>query len=544
MVLTIAAAAARSRPRVAGDRLVLACGIGLGVLCAALAATILGAPLRHDEQMFVSTGLLFGQGALYRDFGFNHLPNLPILLNAVAHLTDFWRPLLVYRCVILLAWLATGWLLAYLARKETGSPLAAMFVVLLLVANPLLGGQAGTLVTNNFMPMPFALAGLALYLGEATRAEIRPIRIALAGALLAVAVGMKANYVLLIPPFAVAAICAPASLPLAMRLKRLALPLLIGAAIGGAPTLYAFAADPAGFIDHVVGYHRGPHLAWALTSRESLVISLHDRIALSISVWGAGPTLLLAASVVAVAVQLASRGWRPDWRVLLVLGLVATGIAVAFLPRPSFPQYFAPPLPFLLVLLILLIGRQTDAERRSMMPVFAAAAGLTIVLAAPPLLARLPLLARPAAWTGNVVHDTAVAVAAAAHGRPVATLAPIYALDGGAAVYPELAVGPFVYRVADLIAPDHRRFWRTVSASTLAARLDAQPPGAILVGAEGELDDAFRAYAASRGYRRASLPNAATRYGELQLYVPASASISQPPPIRAATSSRSSALSL
>lgn len=518
----------------AGKLLVLLVLLALGL---ALVGQILSAPLRHDEQMFASMGLLYRQGDIYRDFGFNHLPNLPIMLDALVRIFDPARPVLAFRWVIVAGWLATVALVAAISWRATSDAMLTGLCCLLLLANPVLGAQAGTLVTNNFLPIPFALAGLGLYIGEVERWRIRPLVIALAGLLLAMSVGMKANYVLLVPPFAVAALLAPPALTLRHRIVRVGLPLLAGGIVGAVPTLLALHADPAGFIDHVMGYHRGPHLAWALAQPEPLVISLRDRFVLALSLWGSSSSLLLALALVATTAQLWLRGWRPNWPVLLVAGLVLMGIAVSFIPRPSFPQYFVPPLPFAIVLLALLFGALAPAERRAAMPMAVGVALLTLLIDGPRLVTGLPALLKPGQWAGNQVHAIAVQVAGAAHGRRVATLSPLYVLDGGGQVYDELAVGPFVYRVADMMKPSERRYWRLVSPKTLAARLDAEPPGAILVGAEGHLDDAFRTYARGHGYAEAPLVGGMTRYGALQLYVPTSASISLPPPIRAATSS-------
>jgi hypothetical protein len=522
-VLTVVVAPPRSR----GQSLALAAALAiLALLGAGLVGTILSAPLRHDEHLFVSNGLLFGEGGLYRDFGYNHLPNLPILLKGVTLATAGASPILVFRWVIVAAWAATAWVLARLTWRLTGSTGLACLTCLLLITNSLLGGEAGTLVSNNFLPVPFALAGLAIFIGETERPTPRFLRLVSAGFLLAAAAGLKANYLVVIAPFAAAAMLLPPTLPFQKRLLRVALPMLIGGIVGALPSLWAAASDPAVFIDHVFGYHRGPHLAWALGSHEPLIISLRDRFVLALSLWGSGSTLLSLVAIGAISAQLLSRGWRPDGRTWLVVALVAAGAIVAFVPRPSFPQYFVPPVPFALVLLVLLAAAQTGPERRALRPLFLSVAMLALAFDGPRLVSRLPALARPADWTGNIVHAISQQVAAAAQRGPVATLSPIYVLDAGGSIYPELAGGPFIYRVADLIDTEHRSLWRLVSPRTLAARLDAAPPGAILVGNEGALDDAFRAYATSRHFRQVPLVGGQTRYGALQLFVPTAQSIS------------------
>jgi hypothetical protein len=65
--------------------------------------------------------------------------------------------------------------------------------------------------------------------------------------------------------------------------------------------------------------------------------------------------LALAGAVVLVVLPLARRGWRDgllavwSWPVVLAAGLALMGVAISFVPSPSFPQYFVPPIPFLTI---------------------------------------------------------------------------------------------------------------------------------------------------------------------------------------------------
>lgn len=477
----------------------------LSLLLLALFARVMTAPMRHDEQMFFTAGMMFGRGDLYSDLGYNHLPNLPILLSAIDALFPA-RPFLAGRMLVFAGWLAAAGVLVMLALRTSGDRWVAALAVLLLITNPLLIDRPGTMVTNNFLPIPFALGGVAAFIVAADRPRPRAGLVFVAGMLVAIAIGLKANFVLMIPPFAVAALIVPRGLTLRDRLLLVTLPLLAGGIVGGMPTLWYLASDPQGFMAHVLGYHQGPHRAWAAAQEDQLVISMRDRLVLAQSVWLAGATLLTFVMVATAAVHLWRRGWRPRWPVLLAAGLMLCGTNVAFVPTPSFPQYFVPPLPFALLLMVLLLGEMNRGERQRAAPLMIAVAALAVMASGPRLLVDLPGLARPAQWTGNDIHRVSEAIVAAAAGRPVATLSPVHVVEAGGIIYPELATGPFVYRVVDLIPAADRRHYRMVSAADLPALLDADPPGAILVGLEGELDDAFRAYAAAREYRRQPLP--------------------------------------
>ena len=68
--------------------------------------------------------------------------------------------------------------------------------------------------------------------------------------------------------------------------------------------------------------------------------------------------------------------------------------------------------------------------------------------------------------------------------RLLCTLGPLQALEGGCDIYPELACGSIVYRVADLTSQQQREVTHTVGAATLAALLEQRPPSAVMVGVE------------------------------------------------------------
>ena len=66
----------------------------------------------------------------------------------------------------------------------------------------------------------------------------------------------------------------------------------------------------------------------------------------------------------------------------------------------------------------------------------------------------------------------------------VLTLGPLYALEAGCDVYPELSSGSIVYRIADRMTPHERRITRTVGPATLDEMMDERPPAAVIVGVE------------------------------------------------------------
>lgn len=515
--------------------LILGCGLFLAL---ALFSRIMSYPLRHDEQFYLPAGQYLDVWSLYQDINFTHLPNLPLLLNAILTLPGVENGLLISRLLVFGAWLLTAFAIYATARfAGCGKGIAAIFV-LMLILNPLLLGAAGMLVTNNFIPVPFALLGLLLFLKGCSSPQPSIGLNFLAGICLALAIGFKANYVFLIPPIVIAAILVPPHVGFMARLTRVALPLLIGGIFAGLPTIYYFASDPVDFIAHVASFHQSAHVDfWTANNaiEGPVALSLISKIVLAQSVWLAGGTLLifLFALTLAITVLAHSNDAEPDgktkpwWPVILTGGLVMSASLISFLPTPAFPQYYAPPITLGLVFCALLYGRLTASSRKQVAPVTAAVCLLTAVAGLPMLLSDLPNLIRPAKWTGNSVHKAADNIqrlmAEQLGNGQLLTLAPIYATENRLPVYKQLALGPFIYRAVDYIAPDDRQHFSYVASPRMLGKILVQsPPKAVLVGLEEHLDRPLEAWAIQNGYRPVKVPlgDKREKFGTLYLAPP------------------------
>ena len=497
---------------------------------AGLFARIMAYPLRHDEQMYLPAGVLIEKGSLYSDFGFTHLPNLPLLLHAVFTLGAVEHFLLVGRLVTFVFWLLAAVGLALIGARIAKSATIGAFAVLMLLTNTLLLDQTGMLVSNNFAPIPFAILGFYFFVAGLQGEAPSRGRIALSGFCLAFAAGLKANYVFVIPPFALLALLLPTSIPFARRLTSVTAPLAVGGIVGALPTLYFLAIAPESFFALVYGYHTGPHVAyWRLNDdpEHPVVMAFGDKIRFAHLLWLSGSSAVVALVALGMALLCARRpgGLRRllRWPSLLALGLAGLGVVVSILPTPAFPQYFAPPLTFLIIFAALSYGSLEAADRVAARPFLYAAGAMLLVTAAPKLLGDLPRLASPAQWTGHRVHEVAERIReqfdARAGAAKLATLSPIYALEGGLEVYRELAGGPFIYRVASLVPDSERRHYHAAGPDSLGRLLDRDPPAGILVGFEGKLDAQLVEYAQSRGYVRLEGAFGSDRYGEGALYV-------------------------
>src|SRR3546814_14759368 len=98
------------------------------------------------------------------------------------------------------------------------------------------------------------------------------------------------------------------------------------------------------------------------------------------------------------------------------------------------------------LLVILLYAQLELGERAGVGSFLYAAMLIAFVAGASRLAADLTKLGTPREWTGLSVHETATRIGGLVrlHGGrgKLATVSPVYALEGGLQVFPELAAGP------------------------------------------------------------------------------------------------------
>ncbi len=523
-------------------------GLGAG-LAAAVLLRILNYEMRRDEQLYASAGKLLEGGAPYADFFYNHVPASAWLFRLMNILAPGDHVLLAARLGVFAGWLLLGLALAWITWRLTRSLAMSVFAVLVLIANDVLLGVVGMTATNNFLPLPFIYLGLALFVlglegrrvwGDDLKSDGEgrgpaATTIALAGVSLAVAASMKVSAGVAIPPVVAASLLAPAGIAFVDRLRRVTGPLAIGGVLGALPVIVSFLRGPERFLAHVVGFHTGPHIEyWAANSGpggEPVAMSAPAKALLAFEVLLSGVNIVLIL-VAAILFALYALGRRlrailEDGALMLVVATLGLTLVMSFVPTPAFPQYFAPPLAVAPLFLAMLFARLDARLRPQLELTLAVASGVVLVLAAPRLLQHAPKIVRPDAWTVNRVHnagaDIAARMEAAGLDGKVATLLPLYALEGDLPVYPEFATGQFAYRLADLTDDDLLRHYVTTSPTRVRALFDIEPPDAILVGFEPALERPFVEFAQSKGYRRVEDFRLKDRYGEGVLYLRADA---------------------
>lgn len=484
----------------------------LGPFFAGLTALLLVASqykgLDHDENQFIAGAYLFAKHGLlpYIDFPYFHLPTLILPYAALFHLTN--HLLAATRLFSAACGLATVLLLAAYAGRLFRSESDAVRVGMMVGSAVLLAGSrlfvyTSGLAWNHDLSVLLAVAA-ALALLPAARGSDRWARAAGCGLLLGLAIGVRASFIPLVPPFLIGIYALPGDgRSLSRKLVSMA---AFGAGLTLAllPALLLLAAAPDRFVfgnltyatlntayREAIGYHRA--------------MSVVGKFLYFLERAAQPGNLVILILFGAVIFKL---GWRnlvsrAAREVGFLVGLIPFVLAGAFAPTPSFRQYFYVLLPFsLLAALGGLAWLRRRVPARGLMRLFAVLALLAMVRGA-----MLYWKVFHDRWgAGPVtaeVHEIGVAMRDRAGPGAVLTLAPVYPLEGGLDVYRPFVTGPFAWRTAPLLSPADRRRFGVVAPADLQTFLADRPAAALLVGVESDdgLELPLVAYARDAGYR-------------------------------------------
>jgi hypothetical protein len=172
----------------------------------------------------------------------------------------------------------------------------------------------------------------------------------------------------------------------------------------------------------------------------------------------------------------------------------------AWLPSPSYRQYYYPVTVFLLLAIPFTMGELLAGNVWSWRwwPLLLLAA-VSVVEATQDMPARHKLMS-PSRWYVFIAHKNGLQIARMAGNGPVLTLGPIAALEGKAAIYKEFATGPFAWRTTPFLNLEQRRRYGFIGVEELPGYLDARPPRAILIGYEETFEEPFINYAKAHSY--------------------------------------------
>ena len=501
--------------------------IAVIVLAASLLANSMTKEVGRDEQMYCTAGVLLARGlAIYKDFSYpSQLPYHPLLLAAVYRGLGTTHYLLVGRLVSCISDILVVVLILLIYRSIFGAfrreglwfSLAA---VTLYAFNPFVDYAAGYAWNHDVVILCVVLS-FYIFVTTDFQHRSRFWRVGLVGVLLTVATFMRVTTALVELLFlGIRLFAAGGSL---RRRSRTALPFsLAGFIVAIWPVWVMFRAPRAFWLNLV----RIPALYGRWLHEIGMTFGKVDLTVAALLT----PGYLVLVALAGYFVWTTARGSlrleaqeRP--KAILAALLPLLFFVIAYVPPTMWQQYLAVPVPFIVIAFAYpLVGLRRRAgepngrRRYRTASYLAAGAAIVSVLAQPAVLSRSPFVFLPERWTPVELHRVSADIADdGEEPELVLTLGPLYALEGGRDIYPQLACGSIVYRVADRMLPEERQITRTVGPETLDEMVRDRPPAAIFVGVESShfsfLEDPLRQLTGPDWQR-------GTYQGTLQVYRP------------------------
>ncbi|UCF17704.1 MAG: hypothetical protein JSW59_09625, partial [Phycisphaerales bacterium] len=365
----------------------------------------------------------------------------------------------------------------------------------LYVYNPATEYANGYAWNNDVVVFCVALS-LLLFAQIDTRHKIDRFRVAAIGALLTLATFMRTTTVIAGLLFFAALLSLPAT-SIKERIKTI-IPFLIAAGLILIYPAIAIARAPEAFSINLFRIHL---LNSQWLHQYGIV---HDKLGLILSYLTLTWYIVIIAVYLIVVLVLCRGKLRVSngRSALLATSLTAVFYAIALGLPTIWRQYLAPPVPFLLCSFAypLAFLRGLPSRKASKIPVKVgvvlvgigvvaswAAWPSTSVIWATGMSAseKIGACFKPDTWIPDQVHRTAKDIAQNTKDpKLILTLAPLFALEGGCEIYPELSAGAFTYRIGNLMSRTERQTTRTAGPEEIAQLVGQRPPSAIIVGAE------------------------------------------------------------
>ncbi len=476
--------------------------------------------LDHNEHMYIAASVLVSQNhILYKDFAYLQTPYLPLLYGNLYDLLNISSYYLLIGKLISFLFLCISALTLFLVARRLLNDIAlALSFVALFLLNMTIVNSASE-VSNYIMPMAFSILGFYMFDISINNEKIPPLGIALAGLFVAVAVGTKLTYTLIIIPFVVITLLYPmlskqSVITVKQSVFYVFIPFAAGISIGLLPILFYLLSDPVSFIFNNSGYHN-VNTQWRQMTGFTGPMSLFSKMRYAHSIFFRAENLIIILGILfGFALSINSfQAIKQTIRQLPIGALLACllffiAVPTALAPTPSWPQYYAIPVSFLFLLLVYSCASNSLEMLKVKTRLLFILVLLSLVYSGPIMIRSISHLASRDGWVGLHVHDVSMNIrnVLISNGmdtnRKIATLSPLFAIECNWPIYGELSTGPFLYRVGDLLTSEQRNHFVGTSPESIGDLLSEDPPAAILVGFEGSLDKPLVEYARIGNYKK------------------------------------------
>ncbi|MFX0133345.1 MAG: hypothetical protein ACFFDN_06865 [Candidatus Hodarchaeota archaeon] len=457
-------------------------------------------PHWYDENMYISAGVLIQNYSLYKDFAFLQMPYLPFIYGIIYKLTGTTYYLLTAELINFFFMIISCLLILLISYKLTENLFISLGSMLLFILNQIVIYIMGY-SANTILPIAFSLLGFYLYIISVSTISVKRLGIFFSGMAIALAIGTKLYYAALIPPFFIISLLYPKSLAFKKRIIKNLIPLSIGVLIGLLPVFYYFITDAAIFLFNNFDYHI-LNTVYRELEGHTMTMSLISKIHYGKRIlrYPSNISLLIGILFLFMTLSTEKQNIKNNLlrfiqmeNLLLVLIILLTIIA-AFTPTPLWLHYFALPFPYVIILLSSWYRHLETLNKKLTNLMILCLIIASFLSSGEKLFDRLNQTFYANQWTSLKVHQIAKEIKSYIgkidKNQKIATLYPLYALEGGLPIYKELSTGHFIFRLGELIPEDIVYKYCYVSSPNIYELLEKDPPKAILV--ETGKDDSYK----------------------------------------------------
>jgi len=477
----------------------------------------------HNEHMYITAGVLISQDkVLYKEFAFVQMPFLALFYGGVYKIfgiTTFY--FLTGKLISFLALISSALTLFLFARQLSQERNFSLGITGLYLLNTSIITPASE-VSNYILPITFSFIAIYFYETFFRSNKFKPLMLVISGLFLGLAIGTKLYYASIVFPFLLTffisfLINRHQKSNLKAWLFETIVPLGLGLLLGLLPVFNFYLMDPEVFVFNNWGIH-------PLTMQWREIIGFPYNINMTLEskftfgwniITKPENLIILFGFFLGILITNRIHNQVPNFvlRLILAFTLFLTGLLTAVMPTPSFQQYYAMPVSFLFICFVYAWGG-IDVyvySFRFRQVLLIGLVLLTLIFNGAFFTSNIANMIDTKNWSPIYVRNISLKIKDILREKhpdknpKIGTLSPLFAVESGLAIYKELSTGPFLYRVGDLLSPEQRKRFVGTSPSTINNLFKSDPPTAILIGFEGDLDKPLLEYALANKFQKIDL---------------------------------------
>ncbi len=478
------------------------------LLCILLsAAQVMVEPGINDEHMYLAAAKLLDTHSLYSDFAFFQSPYMVYVYRwAMALLSDA-GILMTARLLKLLLLVMTLFFFSWLLLRYSGSIWMACVLLYLFFSSAVFRSDL-QYARNYQLPLLLSLVALVIIDYALVKGNSSFWSYFWAGICFGLAVGVKITFLLLAGAMAL-------TLPFFFKGFAVRLRVFFSFCIGGLAALSPFCLlwDTAGWERiqfNLFGYHQVNAL-WRLQEGYTQGMDPLGKARLGVdqlmNISNSAVLFLLFLLIIQTFRSHDVSLKEGQFRLRQLSAFSVAALLLYLIPTPAWVWYLTPFWLFLFLLTAVLYTRLgNSAERKGVHALMVLLIVVTSLVNIGNDRLNLERVLDTDQWYAVGLRKEAMTLKAHMLDRrlngKVATLRPLYAIEAGLDIYPELATADFAYRIGDFLSEWERKLFRISSPATVYSLLMADPPAAIICGFVENLEKPFNQFAVDHGYEK------------------------------------------